>query len=275
VTAAAEAGGLEADTVLEPLGDGRWRGTISERWWIERGPYGGYISALLVRALIAAVDDPSRLPRSLTVHFLDAPAAGPMEVAATVERRGGSATNVSLRMAQDGRSVALALGSAGAWREGAPEWADAEPPAVPGPDDCPAVPDLPELPAFMRNFDIRWAQGGGVGAPGHRARNVTWARPRNARNVPLDYIAVTALADTLVPAAFSRLGRPLIVPTLDLTIHFRAPLPAPGDADGWALVRFESRLAAGGLWEEDGEVWSRDGQLLAQSRQLAMIREPR
>jgi acyl-CoA thioesterase len=40
-------------------------------------------------------------------------------------------------------------------------------------------------------------------------------------------------------------------------------------------VRFESRLAAGGLWEEDGEVWSRDGRLLAQSRQLAMIRERR
>jgi acyl-CoA thioesterase len=267
------AGGLEADTALEPLGAGRWGGTITERWWIERGPYGGYVAAFLVRALIAAVDDPARPPRSLTVHFLDAPGAGPIEVAATVERRGGSSTNVSLRMEQDGRPVALALGSAGAWRSGEPEWADVEPPAVPGPDACPAVADRPELPAFLRNFDIRWAQGGAVGRPGQRAHNVTWARPRGARPVPLDHVAVTALADTLVPAAFSRLGRPLIVPTLDLTIHFRAPLPAAGD--GWALMRFESRVADGGLWEEDGEVWSRDGRLLAQSRQLAMIREPR
>jgi acyl-CoA thioesterase len=246
VTVGAAEGGLGADTALEPLGDGRWRGAVSERWLIDRGPFGGYVAALLMRALIAAVDDAARPPRSLTVHFLEAPVVGPVEIAATVERRGRSATSVSLRMEQDGRPVALSLGSAGEWRAGEPEWADAKPPDVPGPDECPQVPDLPELPAFMRNFDIRWAQGGG-----------------------------TALADTLVPAAFSRLGRPMMVPTLDLTIHFRAPLPAPGDDGGWALVRFESRLAAGGLWEEDGEVWSRDGRLLAQSRQLAMIREPR
>jgi acyl-CoA thioesterase len=93
-------------------------------------------------------------------------------------------------------------------------------------------------------------------------------RPRPSG--PLDAVAVTALSDTMVPAAFSRLGRLAIVPTLDLTIHFRAPLGA--DGDGWALAVFESRRSAGGTWEEDGELWARDGRLLAQSRQLAMIR---
>jgi acyl-CoA thioesterase len=33
--------------------------------------------------------------------------------------------------------------------------------------------------------------------------------------------------------------------------------------------------SAGGVWEEDGELWSEDGVLLAQSRQLAIIRRPR
>jgi acyl-CoA thioesterase len=74
----------------------------------------------------------------------------------------------------------------------------------------------------------------------------------------------------MIPAAFSRLGRFAIVPTLDLTIHFRSPLPVEGD--GWALAVLDSRRSAGGTWEEDGELWSRDGRLLAQSRQLAMIR---
>ena len=97
----------------------------------------------------------------------------------------------------------------------------------------------------------------------------TSTRPRPP--APLDHLTVASLADTLVPAAFSLLGRPLIVPTLDLTIHFRAPLPAAGD---WLLCSFVSRLAAGGTWEEDGEVWSQDGRLLAQSRQLAIVREP-
>lgn len=268
VVSAGTASGLAADTALEPLGDGRWRGEISERWWVQRGPYGGYVSAFLVRALIAAVNDPGRPPRSLTVHFLEAPVAGPAEVAATVERTGRSASSVALRMEQDGRPMALALASAAAWRDDQPGWDELRPPAVPAPEDCPPVPALPEPPPFIDNFEVRWVAGGVLGQPAERARNVTWVRPRPA--MALDHVAVAALSDTMVPAAFSRLGRPVVVPTLDLTIHFRAPLPAAGD--GWGLAVFESGLSAGGTWEEDGELWSRDGVLLAQSRQLAMIR---
>jgi acyl-CoA thioesterase len=143
-------------------------------------------------------------------------------------------------------------------------------PDVPGPDDLPDLVRPPEMPEFTARYDIRWVAGGGIGRPGRRARNLAWARPRPA--APLDAVTVASLADTLVPAAFSRLGRFAIVPTMDLTIHFRAPLPAEGE---WLLCSFSSLLADGGVWEEDGEVWSQDGRLLAQSRQLAIIREPR
>jgi acyl-CoA thioesterase len=260
--------GLAADTALEPIGERRWRAQVTERWWILQGPYGGFISALLTRALLAVVDDPARPPRSLTVHFLAAPAAGPVEIAARVERTGRSVTSVSLRMEQDGRPMALALASAGAWRDDQPAWDALRAPAVPGPEHCAAVAQAESMPPFTRNFDIRWVEGGGLGHPAERARNLTWVRP--CEGGPLDHVAVTALSDTMVPAAFSRLGRLAVVPTLDLTIHFRAPLPAA--ADGWALAVFASGLSAGGTWEEDGELWSSDGRLLAQSRQLAMIR---
>ncbi|MDQ4064982.1 MAG: thioesterase family protein, partial [Actinomycetota bacterium] len=59
------------------------------------------------------------------------------------------------------------------------------------------------------------------------------------------------------------------VPTVDLTVHFRATLPRDYD---WILGRFETKRAAEGFFEEDGEMWARDGTLLAQSRQLALIR---
>jgi acyl-CoA thioesterase len=261
---------LAADTALEPIGEHRWRGEVSKRWWIISGPYGGYISAMLVRALELAVDDAERPPRSFTVHFLAPPAEGPVEIAATIERTGGSATAVSLRMEQEGTTLAVAVAAAGRWRDDTPEWMELEMPAVEAPEAYPEIPEAQMLPPFVGNYELRWVAGGAPGHPGKRARNLSWVRLRPG--APLDHLAVTSLSDTLVPAAMSLLGRVLVVPTLDLTIHFRAPLPVD---DEWALVSFRSGRSAGGVWEEDGEVWSRSGRLLAQSRQLALIREPR
>jgi acyl-CoA thioesterase len=261
---------LAADTELERIGDGRWRGDVSERWWIQRGPFGGYVSAFLVRAAMAHLADPGRPPRSLTVHFVDAPQAGPAEIAVTTEREGRSSTALSLRMEQAGRPVALALLGCAAWRDGEPEWADARAPEASAPEDCPPVPDAEGSPRFHRRFDLRWVGGGHPGRAADDARNLAWIRLQEGG--PLDHLAVTAMSDGWMPAAFSKLGRFAIVPTFDLTIHFRAVLPAPGD---WLLADYRSRFSAGGAWEEDGELWAQDGTLVAQSRQLAMMRTPR
>jgi acyl-CoA thioesterase len=252
---------LEADTALEPLTPTRWRGEISDRWWVVRGPFGGYVAALLTRAMVAAVDDPARRPRSLTVHYVEAPAAGPVDVCAAVERSGRAASTVSLRLEQDGRPVALALGSCAAWRDGEPEWSEAAP-EVPPPDACGRLAWANGAPGFFDRLEVRPAlpiMGGG-------ARNLAWLRFDPPQ--PLDHLAVTALCDGWMPAAFSKLGRPVGAPTADLTIHFRAPV-ITGD---WVLADYRSRFSAGGAWEEDGELWAEDGTLLAQSRQLALIR---
>ena len=69
-----------------------------------------------------------------------------------------------------------------------------------------------------------------------------------------------------------RRGAGRFVPTVDLTIHFRAELPHPGARDDVVARRVpHRRVADGGFLEEDGEVWAPDGTLLAQSRQLATM----
>jgi acyl-CoA thioesterase len=84
------------------------------------------------------------------------------------------------------------------------------------------------------------------------------------------------MTDAWAPAAFVALGRFAAAPTLDLTIHFRRPLPVAGMApEDHLLGRFRSRLSVAGVWEEDGELWSPGGELVAQSRQLALVRELR
>src|SRR3954454_25279898 len=98
-------------------------------WETARGPHGGYVMALLVRAMERAVDDDARQPRSLTTHFLRPPAVGPITTTATVERAGRSMTTVTARLEQNGKPVALGVGAfAGAYP--GPEVGEVPMPAV-------------------------------------------------------------------------------------------------------------------------------------------------
>jgi acyl-CoA thioesterase len=263
---------FDADTALVPIGENRWRAEVREHWFIERGPNGGLFAAQATRAMTLLAADPAREPRSLTVHYLEAPTAGPVEVVGRVERAGRSTTAVAVRFEQGGRTVALALGALAVWRDGGLDHLEgSSAPKVPPPEElAPVSQDTPGLPVFIGNYDWRWVtEPQAEGAP-PTARGGGWLRTREPR--PVDAIALAAFADAFPPPVFAILGRPAPAPTVDLTIHWRAPASAL-PRDGWALAAFRSHRVAGGCFEEDGELWSRDGTLLAQSRQLALLRE--
>jgi hypothetical protein len=93
-----------------------------------------------------------------------------------------------------------------------------------------------------------------------------WLGLREER--PIDAAAVAILADAWFPAPWPRLKGLAPAPTIDLTIHFRAPLPFEGRL---LLGRFETKLVRDGFFEEDGELWAPDGTLVAQSRQLGLL----
>jgi hypothetical protein len=92
-----------------------------------------------------------------------------------------------------------------------------------------------------------------------------WIGFRDGR--PLDGPAMCVMADGYYPAIWPRLTELLPAPTIDLTVHLRAPLPCAGPL----LARFTCKLARDGYFEEDGELWAQDGTLVAQSRQLALL----
>jgi acyl-CoA thioesterase len=105
---------------------------------------------------------------------------------------------------------------------------------------------------------------------GARAIAGGWIRLPEPRVV--DPLLAAAITDGWLPPTFSRIQQAVVVPTVDLTIHFRAALPHPGLApDAFVLAAFRTNVAADGFLEEDGEIWAPDGTLLAQSRQLATI----
>jgi acyl-CoA thioesterase len=260
---------FDTDTALTPAGDGVFDGRIDRGWWVQRGPNGGYVAAIILRGMVMAVDAPARSPRSLTVHYLRPPEEGPVRVETRIERAGRSLSSVSARLVQDDQLLALALGAFAESRSG-PSFSDPVMPEVPPPERCePSAGGLPEVPIRDR-FETRRALGGPPFSGADRAETGGWIRPEDPR--PLDHLLLAALTDAWIPAFFSRStpDEMIAVPTIDLNVHFRSPLPS-GSEDGYLLACFRSRIAADGFLEEDGELWSRDGVLLAQSRQLAAM----
>jgi acyl-CoA thioesterase len=263
---------FDAETAITKRGDGHYSATMATTWWVVRGPNGGYLAAIILRALTDAVDDPSRTPRSLTVHYASAPGEGDVELRTVRERVGRSLTTCSCRMEQGGRLVALAVAAFSKPRPGI-EFCDIVMPQVPGADYYVARPAPREAPPIAQRYDIRWAIGHppAPGTPtGARAVAGGWIRLPEHR--PVDALLAAAITDGWVPPTFSRIQEPVVVPTVDLTIHFRAALPHPGLApDAFVLASFRTTVAADGFLEEDGEIWAPDGTLLAQSRQLATV----
>jgi acyl-CoA thioesterase len=263
--------GFDADTEVEACGGGRFAATMSERWWVGKGPNGGYVAAVILRTMQAAGG--ARPPRSLTVHYQRAPAAGPVELTVEVEREGGRATFLSARMTQDGEVQATALGVLSEdWSDDG--YSELQMPDSGEPGELYTVdPEtVPEMPKMFQNYRARPALGEPAFSGGP-PRNGAWIRTREPRL--LDAPLAATLLDAWFPAPFIRLERPHAAPTIDYTVHFRSPLPPPGaTAEDAYLVAFRSNLARHGFFEEDGELWSADGVLLAQSRQLALLLDP-
>jgi acyl-CoA thioesterase len=253
---------FDADTALEGA-DGDWRAQVKEHWFVQRGPNGGLVAALATRALMDVAGGEERAPRSLTLHYLAPPEAGELEVRAAVERAGRTTTFASLRVLQHGVTVAYGLGCCSAWRDGQPEWDELEHPDATGPEGIASLETNAEFP-FLSNYETRPLAAPHVGA---------WMR--SARPRPADPVLLAALTDAWIPAAFSYMEQPTFVPTIDLTIHWRAAPGVPAGEHPWVLGTFTTRLGAGGTWEEDGQLWSEAGVLLVQSRQLAIVRNPR
>lgn len=226
--------------------------------------HGGYVMTLALRAMEAAVADPARIPRSLTMHLL-APISGEaVELDPRVERRGGSMTTASARLEQEGTTVATALAAFGRDRSSLAQQ-DAAMPAVPPPEELAPLVDLP-VPESEMQVEHRPAADPLPLSGGDRAELVAWMRM--AADRPVDVHAATHLADSLAPALYGALTAYVPMPSTDITLHYAG---AVRTTSPWVLGVVRNRFAADGYALEDGELWSREGRLLLRSRQLRRV----
>ncbi len=265
-------GEFAAATAVESLGGGAWRSVIDTSWSAPNGPNGGYLAAIVLRALVAELGDPARPARSITCHYLRPPAAGEVRIEVVEERAGRSVTALSARLfepAHPDRLCVVALAAFAVDREGAADYA-ATAPDVPPADEVDVAVPPEQAPPMVHKFEVRPAIGPRPFSGADEAVTGGWIRLAEAH--PVDAPALAMYADAWLPAPFMRIVAPVAAPTIDLTVHFRAPaVAATLAADTPLLAVFRSTTSAEGFFEEDGEIWSPDGVLLAHSRQLALL----
>lgn len=270
-------GSFDRDTAVQrqaPSGsEGVFAAEVSPDWRAGRGPHGGYLAAMLLRALIETVADPARMPRSLTVHYARAPEPGPVSIRTVVERAGRSLSTLSARMERDGSLCALALAAFSVpWR--APEIAENSMPEVAPPDRVREAGTLQAhgAPPFTRQLVFQQRAGTTPFSSSEQPMEIAgWLGLADPR--PIDALSLAFFSDALFPPVLVRLTEPAVCPTVDLTVHFRSrpqSTPTP-DSTELCLVRFRSSVVREGFFEEDGVIWAADGTVLAQSRQLAIL----
>lgn len=264
---------FDLDTSVIPSGEGAFTARIDPGWWIERGPNGGYIAAILMNALMAHDSNGGFHPRSLTIHYLAPAREGPAGLSVRTVRAGRTVHYLAATMHQGERLLATAHAAFALLNTDAPSFSHHTVPSYPPPGEM-EVPAEPPIGVPMRErYEYRAVEGALWDGPQSQAETGGWIRLREPR--PYDPALIAALADAWHPAIFARLPERMGVPTIDLTVHIRSVLALQAlKPDDWLGVRFRTTVATEGFLEEDGELWAPDGTLIAHSRQLALIISP-
>ncbi|MFJ9682848.1 thioesterase family protein [Streptomyces sp. NPDC101194] len=267
---------FDRDTAVTLREEGVYDAELSAGWTIIHAVNGGYLLAMLGRALGEALPHPD--PFSVSAHYLTASVPGPAVIRTQTVRTGRtlSTGQASLfQYAQDGTEVErirviATYGDLGALSDEVRT--SAKPPAIPplehclGPADGPAP--IPGSSAITERLDIKLdpaTVGWAVGAPSGKGEMRGWFGLADGRDA--DPLSLLLTVDALPPTSFE-LGLKGWTPTVELTAHIRCR-PAPGPL----RVSITTRNLAGGYLEEDADVWDSADRLVAQSRQLA--RAPR
>ncbi|MEU3840735.1 thioesterase family protein [Streptomyces sp. NPDC028635] len=266
---------FDRDTAVTRRAPGVYDIDLSAGWTIINAVNGGYLLAVLGRALADALPHPD--PFTVSAHYLTASQPGPAVIRTDVVRAGRTLSTGQASLFQyddEGQEVERirVLASYGDLAELPDDVrTTAKPPAIPpmeqcfGPQDSPAP--IPGSSAITDRLMIKLdpaTLGWALGQPSGNGEMRAWFGLADGRDA--DPLSLLLAVDALPPTAFE-MGLKGWVPTVELTVHVRAR-PAAGPL----RVAITTRNLAGGFLEEDAEVWDSADRLVAQSRQLARVR---
>jgi acyl-CoA thioesterase len=267
---------LDQATALTRTDADRLAGQTSDAYWNFAGPFGGYVAALFMRAVM---DDARRLgpPIAQTVNFCGPIAKGAFDIAVVLERGGKATQHWSLRLIQEGQVLATASIVCANRRDTFAHLV-AQHPTVPPPDAVPAMPANGRLP-WLDAYTFRFVEGGPEFGAKPRAaddlgssRTVLWLADKPAR--PLDFVALSALSDCFILRLVQMRRTMVPMSTVSLTTYFHADadeLAAQGAAPILGIA--DAKRFSANFHDQSMELWSSAGTLLANGIQTVWFKE--
>lgn len=208
-------------------------------------------------------------PLTITTHFLRPGIGGEAAViSAEVVKMGRTMSSVRGTLAQLDKPRVEVIAGFGDLSTGPSERELRRPmPEMVPPEHC--VPRMHleqgvDLPILDR-VDVRVRPDQAVAGHVDNAAVSGWIRFNDGRDP--DVWALALFCDAFPPSVFGLYGYIGWVPTLELTVQIRRR-PEPG----WILASFETDDLSNGLYVETGSLWDSSGAMVAQVRQLAMLR---
>ncbi|MET0898037.1 MAG: thioesterase family protein [Mycobacterium sp.] len=258
------------DTTVSHIFDG----DLNEHWTIGPKIHGGVMLALCAKAAGLAVGsgsgDGDAEPVVVSANYLFAPDPGPVEVVATIRKRGRTVSLVDVDLTQGGRVAVRAAVTLGAPEDHVAPLLEVNPvPAVmsaePPPDVAAIGPGhlLGDINHLAAGCDIRPDLTSLMsGAHGGTPRTRIWVRPRD--EAP-DLLFALLCGDISAPMTFA-VGRRGWAPTVQLTAYLRSR-----PADGWLRVLSTTSQIGQQWFDQDYLVVDCEDRIVAQSRQLALV----
>ncbi|MER7013265.1 thioesterase family protein [Saccharopolyspora sp. NPDC000359] len=251
-----------AATSVRSLGDGSYVAHLHPEWAVGDRPHGGYLLALLTRAL---GDVTGLEPLAVSAQYLRPPRVGPVLIRTEVLKAGRTVTAARALLEQSGQPCVDATITLGKAPEGEPAWSDLpDMPVNPPPNAIDLGTgeqrryfSLAQVCDMRLDPDTAEFLDGRTGPPRLRM----WVKPREAQP---DLLFGLVAGDLTVPVTLN-LGRFGWAPTVQLTALLRA---AP--ANGWLRLAVDCRAVQGQWFDEDVTVVDSMGRLVCQARQLAI-----
>lgn len=258
---------LDASMPIADDGEGRWRSLAGRAYGNRVGPYGGWIAALLMRAILE--QRPQGEPLSLTVTYLGGCKDGELKGTTRLLRRSRTNEHWTAEFSDTEAPVAHAVATFGI-RRPTVSLGDLPPPLpAPDPATIPVRPKFPGAPGFFDRFDVRIFEGNPFGPGGRPSNTKSRAWVKDADGRPLDYVSLASHADAPVPRIFLKTGAPGMTATMSMSVYFHATQAAFEEAGGdFILVEAECRHGHDGFHDQTAHIWTRSGTLLATTEQV-------